>query len=168
MSKGYSGLFLGTKGERIYKGSSKQMQSHITSWARDTVEHLNKISKRQREKFNTATVVYDESTGKYYNGRNHGIEIDHEEKNTVLFGDNIHPGLLPKESLNRLSLGNCAEMHAVNKALNDGADLKNLKLYTIHTTKRDFGKPKEACENCTFTLRGKIKENYTGWKDGKK
>ncbi len=168
MSKGYSGLFLGTKGEKMHKGSSKQMQLYITSWARDIAKRLEKTSKRQREKFNTATVAYDESTGKYYNGRNHGIEINREEKNPILFGDKTHPGLLPKESLNRFPLGNCAEMHAVNKALNDGADLKNIKLYTIHTTKRDFGKPKESCENCTYTLKGKIKENYTGWKDGKK
>lgn len=163
MSKGYSGLFSGTKGERAYKGTPKQMQSHVTSWAHDTAERLENISKRQREKFNTATVAYDESTGKYYNGRNHGIEIEHDKKNPILFGDNTHEGLLPKQSLNHLVVGNCAEIHAVNQALNDGAKLENLKIYTIHTTKSSFGKPKPACENCTYALRGNIKENYTGW-----
>lgn len=167
MSKGYSGLFSGTRGEHAYKGSRKQMQSHINLWASETATRLENISKRQREKFNTATVAYDESTGKYYNGRNHGIEIDHEKKNPILFGDDAHSGLLPKQSLNEYSLGNCAEMHAVNKALNDGAELKNLKLFTIHTTKRAFGKPKEACENCTYALKGNISENYTGWKGDK-
>lgn len=166
MSKGYSGLFSGTKGAIKYKGTARQLRSHITSWAEDTAEKMSKISNRQREKFNTATVVYDENTGKYYNGRNHGIEIDHEKKNPILFGDSNHDGLLPKSSLNRYELGNCAEMHAVNKALNDGAKLEDLKMYTIHTTKSSFGKPKEACENCTYTLKGRIKENYTGWKDG--
>lgn len=124
------------------------------------------VSKRQRDKFNTATVVYDESTGKYYNGRNHGIEIDHDKKNTLLFGDKSHPGLLPKESLNNLTVGNCAEIHAVNKALNDGASLSDLTMYTIHTTKNSFGKAKEACKNCTYALKGNIKTNYTGWKEG--
>ncbi len=164
MSKGSSGLFSGTKGERSYKGSRKQMQAHITSWAQETAERLESISKRQRDKFNTATVAYDESTGKYYNGRNHGIEIDHDKKNPILFGDDTHSGVLPKQSLNHLVVGNCAEIHAVNKALNDGAELKNLKIFTIHATKRDFGKPKVACENCTYALKGNISQNYTGWK----
>ena len=127
---------------------------------------MENISKRQRDKFNTATVVYDDSTGKYYNGRNHGIEIDHDKKNPILFGDKSHPGLLPKESLNHLTVGNCAEIHAVNKALNDGASLSDLRMYTIHTAKSSFGKAKEACENCTHALKGNIKMNYTGWKDG--
>ena len=123
----------------------------------------NIFTKIHNINFNDCTVVYDVSTGKYYNGRNHGIEIDHSKKNPILFGDANHKGLLPDKSLNHLSVGNCAEIHAVNKALNDGAKLKNLKMYTIHTTKSCFGKAKPACKNCTYTLKGKIKENYTGW-----
>lgn len=168
MSKGYSGHFHGTKGAKRHGGSAKQLHSHVNTWAEKTANRLEGISKRQRDKFNTAAVIYDESTGKYYNGRNHGIEIDHDKKNPILFGDSSHEGILPKKSLNHLSVGNCAEIHAVNKALNDGAKLSNLKMYTIHTTKSSFGKAKESCENCTFALKGKIKENYTGWKDGKK
>lgn len=163
MSKSISGLYSGTKGSKQYGGSSRQLRSHVTSWAKDTADKLSEVSNRQREKFNTATVVYDESTGKYYNGRNRGIEIDHSKKNPILFGDANHEGLLPKESLNHLSVGNCAEIHAVNKALNDGAKLENLKMYTIHATKNSFGKAKPACKNCTYTLKGRIKENYTGW-----
>ena len=166
MSKGFSGHFSGTKGAKAYGGSAKQLHSHVNAWAESTAKRLERVSKRQRDKFNTATVVYDESTGKYYNGRNNGIEIDHDKKNLILFGDKSHPGLLPKESLNHLTVGNCAEIHAVNKALNDGASLSNLRMYTIHTTKSSFGRAKEACENCTHALKGNIKANYTGWKDG--
>lgn len=166
MSKSISGHFKNTSGARQHAGTARELHKSISSWAQKTADKLSEKSKRQREKFNTATVVYDESTGKYYNGRNHGIEIDHEKKNPMLFGDTRHPGILPKESLNAYAVGNCAEIHAVNKALNDGADLKNLKMYTIHTTKSSFGKPKESCENCTHALKGRIKENYTGWKDG--
>ena len=165
MSKSVSGLYAGTKGSKQAGGSSRQLHSRVTSWAQDTADRLSAESKKQRDKFNTATVVYDVTTGKYYNGRNHGIEIDHSKKNPILFGDTNHKGLLPEKSLNRLPLGNCAEIHAVNKALNDGAKLKNLKMYTIHTTKSGFGKSKEACENCTYTLKGRIKKNYTGWKE---
>ena len=65
--------------------------------------------------------------------------------------------------MNQYEVGNCAEIHAINKALNDGAKLEKLKLYTIHTTRNNFGKPKKACENCTYALKGKIKKNYSGW-----
>ncbi len=166
MSKGFSGHFSATKGAKFHDGSAKQLHIHVSTWAESTAKRLERVSKRQRDRFNTATVVYDEGTGKYYNGRNHGIEIDHDEKNPILFGDESHPGLLPKESLNHLTVGNCAEIHAVNKALNDGAILSNLRMYTIHTTKSSFGKAKESCENCTYALKGNIKTNYTGWKDG--
>ncbi len=27
--------------------------------------------------------------------------------------------------------------------------------------------PKAACENCTYALKGNIKENYTGWEGDK-
>ena len=165
MSKGYSAHFSGTKGAKSYGGTARQLHTNVIKWADNTSKRLEAISKRQRDRFNTATVVYDESTGKYYNGRNHGIEIDHEKKNPTLFGDKTHPGLLPKESLNNFTIGNCAEIHAVNKALNDGASLENLKMYTIHTTKSSFGKAKKACENCTYALKGRIKMNYTGWKE---
>lgn len=166
MSKGVSGHFSGTKGARSYGASEKQLHSQVTSWAEDTARKLKNVSKRQREKFNTATVVYDETTGKYYNGRNRGIQIDQDIKNPILFGDSTHKGLLPEISLNNYSLGNCTEMHAVNKALNDGAHLGNLSMYTIHTTKSRFGKSKPACENCTHTLKGRIKTNYSGWNKG--
>lgn len=166
MSKGFSGHFYKTKGATVYYGSSKQLYAQVRSWARMTATRLEGISKRQRDKFNTATVVYDVSNGKYYNGRNHGIEINHEKKNAILFGDKTHQGLLPKESLNNYVVGNCAEIHAVNKALNNGAKLSNLKMYTIHTTDNSFGKAKKSCENCTYALKGKIKTNYTGWEDG--
>ena len=110
---------------------------------------------------NTATVVYDERTGKYYYGRNGAPFEDGYIKNPTLFSKN---GILPKESLNVYKVGNCAEVDAVNKALNDGAKLENLHMTTIHTTKYSFGKNKESCENCTAAFKNKIKQNYTGWK----
>lgn len=61
-------------------------------------------------------------------------------------------------------VGNCAEVDAINQALNSGAKLENITIYTIHTTKGNVGRRKEACENCTFAFKGKIKKNHTGWK----
>ncbi len=163
MSKGHSNFFHGTIGDKKDNGSLEKLNKKIISWSKEKVDELNKISHRQRNKFNTACIVYDESTGKYYNGYNHGIVIENEKKNAILFGDSRNKGLLPNYSLNQYEVGNCAEIHAINKALNDGAKLENLKLYTIHTTRNNFGKPKEACENCKYALKGKIKKNYSGW-----
>jgi len=166
MSKGYSGLFQKTAGAKIHNRHPLKMKAEVCLWAQSTANRLSAKSNNQRNKFNTACVVYDTSTGKYYNGRNHGISIDHEKKNPVIFGDSTHKGLLPKESLNGYALGNCAEVHAINKALNDGARLSNLVMYTIHTTKSSFGKSKPACKNCTHAFKGKINTNYTGWHEG--
>lgn len=58
--------------------------------------------------------------------------------------------------LNEYPLGNCAEADAVNQALNQNGNLRDLYLYTIETTQRAFGKAKKACENCTFTFKGNV------------
>ncbi len=116
-------------------GSIEDLRNKVIAYAEQEVEKLEKISNGKRNKFNTATVVYDASNVNYYYGRNNGIEIDNENnndeenknttKNVILFGDSEHDGLLPKKSLNKLIIGNCAEIHAVNKALNDSAQLEN-------------------------------------------
>lgn len=167
MSKPSSGHFLGTIGDR-YKNQTTSSQrvnnkTRVTSWAQKEADKLSAISNRQREKFNTATVVYDESTGKYYYGRNKGIELNKSPKNPILFGDSTHEGLLPKKSLNGYKIGNCSEVDALNNALNSGANLKNLHVTTIHTTKSGMGRNKNACKNCTFSFKYKVKRNYTGW-----
>ena len=170
MSKPSSGLFENTKGainsnstKKNNTPSSHKLSSDVKIWAKNTIRAFK--SKRQRDKFNTASVVYDTATGKEYYGRNHGIVLDKSPRNKTLFGDNKKSGLLPTQSLNHYDVGNCAEVDAINKALNDGAKLKNLVMKTIHTTERNFGDNKKACENCTFAFKGKIKENYSGWKE---
>lgn len=169
MSKASSGLFQGTIGHKnksnvkTGKSNATQNRRHVLLWAQEKVKGLANISNRQREKFNTASVAYDESTGKYYYGRNNVIEKNGTDKNPILFGDNTHEGILPKHSLNDYKVGNCAEVDAINKALNDGAKLENLHLTTIYTTSSNMGKKKTACKNCTYSFKGKVKRNYTGW-----
>ncbi len=168
MSKDSSGLFSGTRGANastskrsnaVIKAYSKQ---RVKDWVKKQFETLpNNIKK----KMNTATVVYDEKTGKYYYGRNGAPYEAGYVKNPKLFGKN---GILPKESLNGYRVGNCAEVDAINQALNAGANLKDLHMTTIHTTKSSFGKAKEACENCKEAFKDRIKQNYTGWKGDKK
>ncbi|MDO5295543.1 MAG: hypothetical protein Q4F00_02725, partial [bacterium] len=113
---------------------------------------------------NTVCAAYDEITNKYYYGRNKGYLEEGYIKNPAIFGDKNTSGVLPPKSLNRFPVGNCAEVDAVNRALNDGAKMSDLHLTTIHTTKKLFGVYKPSCENCEYAFKGKIKENYSGWK----
>lgn len=168
MSKSISGLFSGTAGAKKYFSNTKALKnalhSEAKSWSSVKKDELSKTSKRKADKFNTATIAYDTETGKVYHGMNNGIEINHSKKNSLIFGDKTKKGILPEKSLNKYDLGNCAEVDAINNALNHGAKLSHIAIYTIHTTKSQFGNTKEACENCTYAFKDKIKYNFTGWK----
>lgn len=172
MCKANSHQFKGTRGQRIAQGLSPSNQKEkVTAWAEDMVKYLEGKSKRQREKFKTACVAFDEATGNLYFGRNKGINHDasNVEKNRVLFGDINNKGILPEKSLNDYPTSwNCAETDAINKALNAGAKLKNIHIYTINTLNSNFGKPKSSCENCTEAYKDRIKANNTGWYDKEK
>lgn len=161
MSKGSSGLFSGTKGSN--HGIRVACHSHVMMWAESKRKELTGKAKKS---FNTACVAYDDATGRYYYGRNGGYREDGYVKNPILFGDSTHKGLLPETSFNKYPVGNCAEVDAVNRALNAGADLSHLHILTIHTTQRQFGEVKPSCENCTYTFRGRVRENYSGWQEG--
>lgn len=151
---------------RSKKLSSEQIQSlsldRVKTWAE---QKRNELTGKDRKTFNTACVVYDDETGKCYYGRNGGYNEEGYKKNPILFGDSIHEGLLPRNSLNKYPVGNCAEADAINHALNDGADINHLHITTIHTTKKQFGRYKKSCENCKYAFKGKVKANYSGWKD---
>lgn len=140
-------------------------KERVESWAK---RKRSALTGKTKKNFNTACVVYDESTGKCYYGRNGGYHETGYKKNPELFGDSTHEGILPKKSLNKYPVGNCAEVDAVNRALNAGAELQHLHMTTIHTTKSQFGEYKPSCENCTYTFKGRIKKNYSGWVDGGK
>ena len=59
--------------------------------------------------------------------------INKTKKNPILFGDSTHIGILPTSSLNKYPIGNCAEVDAINNALNAGSKLKDLHITTIHS-----------------------------------
>ena len=167
MSKDSSGLFSGTSGAKstssgrsnaVIKKYSKQ---RVKDWAKSEQKRLTGRSKKD---FNTACVVYDETTGKYYYGRNGAPFEKGYNKNSKLFGKNgLLEKKLPEGSLNIYKVGDGAEVDAVSKALNDGGRLSNLQMTTINVTEKGFGKNKPACENCETVFKGKVKQNYTGW-----
>lgn len=58
---------------------------------------------------------------------------------------------LPKQSLERWAVTNCAEVAACAKAIRDGAKLKNLTVVTIRTKTGEIFPP---CRNCTTWVPG--------------
>ena len=160
MSKASSHQFSGTKGERIAQGLKPENQrAKLVDWANDVVSRMpENVSKRKREKFYTACVAFDETTGQLYFGRNGGIDR---------FGPDLHPtikNILPPANYAGFpTTWNCAETDAINNALHAGASLSNLHIYTISALPHNFGSVKKACENCTYMYKDRIKKNNTGW-----
>ena len=160
MCKPNSNTFINTEGHLTSELIKPSVQKELViAAARERAGKLALKSKRARNKFSVASIVIDEETGKVYFGYNGGIEATGEVKHQTLLD------VLPRESLNDYKVvSNCAESHAINQALNDGAKLENLHMTTINTVERFFGRDKLACENCTYAFKGKIKRNNTGWK----
>ncbi|MDR9856626.1 contractile injection system protein, VgrG/Pvc8 family [Paenibacillus sp. VCA1] len=144
--------------------SDKELNDAVNEWSK--MQKNLAPSKRKLDNFNTASVAYDAGTGKYYYGMNKGVQLSGDVKNPMLFGSKDQAGILPKASLNDYAIGNCAEVDAVNQALNNGANMGDLYLYTIKTTSNEFGVAKIACENCTFTFKGNVADALTGWLKG--
>lgn len=132
--------------------TTQEMHSAVEQWTKMEESLAIKESKNQFSKFNTASVVYDSATGNYYYGMNRGIELS---------GDSLNPSLaswLPEQSLNNYKLGNCAEVDAINQALNAGANINDLYMYTINTKTNTA---KAMCENCSYTFGGRIADVYS-------
>ena len=78
-----------------------------------------------------------------------------------LSGDTLNLSLeswLPESSLNQYRLGNCAEVDAVNQALNSGANASDLYLYTINT-KNNVSKP--VCENWIYIFGDRVADVFS-------
>ncbi len=163
MGTGAGPGFGNTGGSRPSATIRAYSRERVKEWAE---KKRSELTGKTKKNFNTACVVYDSETGKYYYGRNGGYHEKDYVRNPQLFGDETHVGILPHTSLNIYPVGNCAEVDAVNRALNDGAKLSNLHMTTIHVTKKQFGDYKPACQNCTYSFKGRISENFSGWFEG--
>ncbi|MEN8905634.1 MAG: YwqJ-related putative deaminase, partial [Clostridiales bacterium] len=142
--------------------SESQLNNAVSEWTR--MQKKLAPSKRKITDFNTSSVVYDAKTGQYYYGMNKGLKLSGDELNPTL------SKILPNKSLNEYKLGNCAEVDAINQALNNKANLSDLHIYTIVATtnklripSNTFGSPKIACENCTYTFYGQVSDIISGW-----
>ena len=135
------------KGGKSSIPTEGQMHDAVMQWARMKESLAN--SKTQLSRFNTASVVYDSATGNYFYGMNRGIQLSGDNLNSLL------KSWLPEKSFNDYKLGNCAEVDAINQALNSGADINVLYMYTINT---NTNLPKPMCENCSYTFLGRVKD----------
>ena len=68
MGSDYSGLFSGTRGSANspYHRDARVMHSRVKEWAGKEVEKLQAKSSNKRRNFNTASIVYDNESGRYF------------------------------------------------------------------------------------------------------
>lgn len=91
---------------------------------------------------NTVSVAYNTVTGEYFYGVNGGIS----NPNCINPELNMY---LPATSTTNWTTYNCAEVNAVNNAMNNGSFMGDLQLYTINTHNN---LPKPMCSNCEQTF----------------
>lgn len=95
MGSGKCRLYIGTGGSRgAAPDSGFVLSSKLTAWASRKADRL---SKAQRGRFNTACIVYNEESGRYFYGRNQGIELANAKKNPCC----LAIGTIPASSRHR-------------------------------------------------------------------
>ncbi len=127
--------------------SEEKLKDAVSEWAR--YEQSLAPSNRKLRGFNTATVVYDAGKDSYYYGMNKGVKLSGGSLNSEL------ASWLPEKSLEGWKdVANCAEVDAVNQALNAGGNVNQLYLYTIDLN--NGFTPKEMCNNCVYTFSDRV------------
>ena len=123
----------------IQASTNSAASSKIRTYAS---EILQTRSKRQTPR--AVTAIYDKSTGKTYFGESQKAKLE-----------SLDPRLknaLPKESLEKWSPENCAEVDAFDKALKDGARTENLEMHTMRIDKKTGAiSDYDRCLNCKVT-----------------
>lgn len=107
----------------------------------DLLEHIDNQQYSNRNRPRCSSIVYDIANDRCYYGRSNWGSCN---INAQL------ESLVPSDSLTGWSdVYNCAEMDAINQALNDGSNLRNLQIYTVYTKTGDSA---VMCSNCFYTF----------------
>lgn len=125
---------------RMFWESSVQKQKVVLVPVQRTVfDHSLEFTQGpQREGVNTICAALDIATGAYKKGVN-GHGITRLELHLTL------RGILAKvERLEAWNTGNCAEIEAVNKLLEENAQAQNIRVHS----RDQYGRSKPPCENC--------------------
>lgn len=123
--------------------AERSMEKELPDLARNrAVENMAEAQKTGVRPPTGTSAAVDRATGKVYYGKSGSIP------------DSIHPDLasrMPDPSLEPWPSGNCAEFHAVNEALSNGAKLKDISYATVRTRP---GVNFPSCANCQVSLSG--------------
>jgi hypothetical protein len=133
---------LAAKGFTNLLKASPKAKNFAVKFAEQLIEQTSKD-----ELPRAVTALVDKTTGKVYYGRS-GILKSVEELEPQL------KEMVPKQSLEKWSVTNCAECDAINSALKNGAKTENLEMHTVKIDKKtgtisDF----ERCQNCKVTTK---------------
>jgi uncharacterized Zn-binding protein involved in type VI secretion len=156
LGPGYRDLFQGVAGMGLLLASpkmaktarNKAIEPEFKNIAEQRINEINNSAKSNfpnGRKPAKTSVVKDRKTGKIYQDDS-GWPVPSENE--------INPKLskrIPDPSLEKHDPNNCAEFKAVNKALNDGADINDLDVYTMSRNKLT---PAHRCKNCLKTTKG--------------
>ena len=143
---GVSTIAYAIKTRAINKRNAKIENAKITA-KREVEKHGTELlTKGEKGKPRAVSVAVDIETGDIYQGKSKERPKD------------INQALLeqmPDESLTKWTVNNCAEISAVNKALQNGAKMENLVVATLcldwkTVTFTSFS----ACSNCRISLSG--------------
>lgn len=96
-------------------------------------------------------VVADKSTGKVYFGLSSNNPNNPTLRSTI--NDWLANRMKVVKQTKTYPLDNCAEFKAINAALQDKADIKNLVSYTVWTDRGEFHAP---CSQCQDMYKGFI------------
>ena len=124
-----------------------ELRENLINWAERNRADLETHPEVAAHNPRYVSVVYDSANDAYYYGYS-GWNYNHPEYS-------IHPELQGRTPSVSLESGwdtyNCAEMCAVNNALNNGADYGNLQMYTMNRTTQESAR---MCDNCYSTFAG--------------
>ena len=139
ISSGVSALKVWTRNARIKKALKVRVEQY-----RQSIK--SSMSSDGFSKLDFMTATYDRISNNYTFAYN---------SETRLLENTLNPKL---QGLGART--SCAEIQAINKALNSGSQLNNLYIYTI---KAQDGSIAYACRSCSRVLRGKVAGVFTGW-----
>ncbi|MDZ4822269.1 MAG: RHS repeat-associated core domain-containing protein [Flavobacteriales bacterium] len=146
---GALGRGIGAKIVKIFPSLGKWAKGLAQKEAKKAAEKILKSGRSKSKLPRAVSVAVDKKTGKVYTGESGRVKPPRTD---------LHPELeqrMPKESLERHSPDNCAEVDAANEALKDGAKIEDLEIHTVKIEKNtgvvsDF----EPCNNCQQTFEG--------------
>ena len=104
---------------KIEEKSEAYLANSLIKWAKKKYKRLLRKGNKEAKKFNTASIAYDSANDRIYHGINGGIS---DLSNLCNEMQNIANHV----NFDVYAPANCAEYHAIDKALRCGSKLKDI------------------------------------------